>query len=205
MAIAFDAVTNSTSASFSHTCTGFARGLLVWVESPADDITATYGGVAMTKLGSVQLVVAGDWATLLSLVNPSAGSNTVAISGTTPTNGNNAVSYTGVLGFANYTSGQNVGASIALVVTVSVANSWVTTGAFGRLGPHNLTPSTGVTNDRTAGNTALGVGDSGPEGAGTVSHTWNNASGLNSSALGCEVQLTTAVPSSGGTMAMMGV
>lgn len=192
MAIAFVAATNSASASFSHTNNGNA--LVLYVENGANDVTATYNSVSLTKQVAQILTGAGDYITCLTLTNPATGSNTVSISGTTIGNAT-ILSYSGVLGFANPTSGQNSGASITLAVTVSNANSWVSSCAFGRTGPHNLTPSTGVTNDRTSGSTIIGVGDSGPESAGTVNHVWNNSGSSNNTAIGLEI---TVAPETGG-------
>jgi len=89
MAIAFDASsehdtggTIPTGFSFSHTCSGTERLLLVWVIDIGSNDTAvtgiTYNGDAMTRLGEVSdgsNVVEGWY-----LVNPDTGTNTVSVS-----------------------------------------------------------------------------------------------------------------------------
>jgi len=107
--IAFDAATNTTSTntntnSFSHTCTGSDRFLIVPCASlnngTSDAITSvTYDGVAMTRLGSALQVPSANWIIYLYyLVNPASGSNTVTVTRNT-SNGQTygaAASYTGV-------------------------------------------------------------------------------------------------------------
>jgi hypothetical protein len=61
----------------------------------------------------------------------------------------------------------------SLGFTVGVANSWVVSSSRRRPGPVASTVSTGVTNDRTNSNASVGIGDSGPESVGTISHTWS--------------------------------
>ncbi len=189
-AIAFDTVATSSLNSFTYTCTGSDRALVgdILQGGSPNDITVTYNGVSMTKSRYVTIPTSGDSFGLFTLVNPASGGNTVSIGGTGVTGTvKTFVSYTGVSAFANATSNTNSGASISLTITIGTANSWAFSVATGRTGPHNLTPSTGVTNDRTTGNTQLGSGDSGPLASGTTSHTWLNGASLDNAVAGIEI------------------
>lgn len=90
MAVAFDAATlggdisNLTSRTFAHTCTGSDRFLIVCVggydaESNLSGVTVTYGGVAMSKLGGNQDTDNNN-TILFGLINPASGANNVVIS-----------------------------------------------------------------------------------------------------------------------------
>lgn len=115
MAVAFDAVgpsaagassLGSTSLTWSHTCTGSDRCLIVGVAlSPtASDAgfatTATYNGVAMTSIGLVHS--AGNtsgYVQMFRLAGPATGANTVAVTatgGTPDALSGGSVSFTGV-------------------------------------------------------------------------------------------------------------
>lgn len=110
MAIALDAtatgfINNSTSAAtWSHTCTGTDRVLLVslTIENTSGtgtpSATATYNGVSMTKIAERSLT--GSCAVFFYLANPATGANTVSIqsstSGTAAYKYGASLSYTGV-------------------------------------------------------------------------------------------------------------
>lgn len=103
MAIAFDAVTdgyaNSTSLTFAHTCTGSDRFLATGIKLyGSDDITlVSYGGIAMTHIGTVALLSEGNRAVLYGLTAPASGANNVVISRTSSNHiVATAASYTGV-------------------------------------------------------------------------------------------------------------
>lgn len=176
MAIAIDANTRSTATSFSHTCTGSDLILRVVVSTAgsAAGLTATYNGVSMTQAVSVDVPVAGDGHAEFYLLDPATGSNTVAITGATSPD-SNAISYTGVAAVSGAASSTGT-MSFSQNFTVGVANSWVLSSSRRRPGPVASTPSTGVTNDRTNLNAAVGIGDSGPESTGTITHTWAGGS-----------------------------
>lgn len=107
MAIAFDAATTDNgsdaktqSISFSHTCTGADRYLILVITKDSatapTSVTVTYNSVGMTLVGShtgarVQTLV-------YELINPASGANTVAWteSSTADFITSSAVSYTGV-------------------------------------------------------------------------------------------------------------
>lgn len=114
MAVAFDAVgpssagqsaTATTTTSWSHTCTGSNRLLVVGVAvgaNPSTGITtsATYNSVAMTSIGTQQSGTgsAFGYIQMFSLVAPATGANTVAVttSATVDALSAGSVSFTGV-------------------------------------------------------------------------------------------------------------
>jgi len=87
----FDAATTSTNVtSFSHTCTGSNRFLLVSISSDAGGGTtwtaATYNSVSMTLVDTLNNATDGANVriTVYSLIAPASGSNTVAVTRTGP-------------------------------------------------------------------------------------------------------------------------
>lgn len=83
MAIAFDSQASVlNSMSWSHTCSGANRilfvGLVISAASPTVS-SMTYGGVAMTQIGSKQEINSNS-AFLYYLLNPASGANTVSYS-----------------------------------------------------------------------------------------------------------------------------
>ena len=87
----FDAVTTSALTTFSHTCSGDNRYLIVSVSSNASRPTAvSYAGVSMSLLYNN---IAGDGAlSVWGLVNPATGANNVVLTGGT-SNSSIAASY----------------------------------------------------------------------------------------------------------------
>lgn len=138
MAIAIDAVSSGhndpvTSVTYSHTCSGSNRMLIVLVGSlrHGDTITGvTYAGVSMT-LHAKTPYTAGQELYMFYLYAPATGANNVVVSANTATNiGSASASYTGVkqTGFPDaqvintVLGGQT---SITTTVTVATANSWL--------------------------------------------------------------------------------
>ena len=144
--IQFDAASNSTYLSaaaepdgiysWSHTCTGANRFLVVGVSMlsvAGSSVTGiTYNGVALTKIGHVASVSGAVRAELWGLIAPATGSNTITVTLSTALDSVGcAVSFTGVHqtspteGF-NSASATNVGAADATVDVTTVAdNDWV--------------------------------------------------------------------------------
>lgn len=136
MALAFDSansgstVAQATSLTFSHTCSGSSRILIVGVvaEGAHTGITGvTYNGVALTKQTGVNQ---GSYsASLWYLVAPATGSNNVVVSvGTNKYLRAGSISLTGAaqsspIDGSNTASGVTSTPSVS--VTTSVANSWV--------------------------------------------------------------------------------
>ena len=141
MAIAFDATSNSgyqttTPYSWSHTCTGSSRVLIVGVSMlsvAGSSVTGiTYNGVALTKIRSDISAVGAVRTELWRLVNPASGSNTVEVTlSATLDSIAAAVSLTGVnqtnpTGSHNGASATNVGAADATVsVSTTADGSWL--------------------------------------------------------------------------------
>jgi len=157
-------------ASFSHTCTGTNRLLIVAVNNPNQDITGvTYNGVAMTQ--QLAPTGAGNLA-VYSLLNPATGSNTVAATGMGGSTSVMviAVSYTGVKQSAfpdsknNDTTNTNVR---TLATTVVAANCWLINCGAGTVDVSNPVINTNRTNRKSQTNAnvpftpfALVAGDS---------------------------------------------
>ena len=117
---------------------------------------------------------AGDSFAIFYLLAPTAGSFNVVATGTS-ISGIVVAVYSGVGSIGGSTGKtQSSGSSITTTaITATNANSWMVSAAQGRLGPHALTPSTGVTNDRFGATTNgyASLGDSGPA-SGSITHTW---------------------------------
>lgn len=99
MAIAFDAATDgsfgASPLTFAHTCTGSDLALFVMC-STNDGVTptATYNGVAMTRIASATTTGGRD-SHLFILVNPATGANNVVITASAGNVFGGASSYTG--------------------------------------------------------------------------------------------------------------
>lgn len=140
--IVFDAASNSgyntadNSYTWSHTCTGLDRYLVVGVSMLSiggSSVTAiTYNGVALTKIGSVASVSGAVRMELWGLANPTLGANTIQVDLSASLDSiGGASSFGGVHqtspyeGF-NSASATNVGAADATVNVTTVAdNDWV--------------------------------------------------------------------------------
>lgn len=97
MAIAFDAVTNGgisnpvTSKTWSHTCSGSDRFLIVGTQAGASITGVTYNGVAMTLIDTQGLTK------MWYLIAPATGSNSIVATAASSTYiMTGSVSYTGV-------------------------------------------------------------------------------------------------------------
>lgn len=136
MVVAFDAVgpgsggggttasAGATSATWSHTCTGSNRALVVGVAiglGGAGTTTCTYNSVAMTSLG---LIASNNqtsgYCQLFGLINPASGANTVAITTTTASIAGGSVSFTGAGSFGTAVTAAGAGTpSVAVTGTTS--------------------------------------------------------------------------------------
>ncbi len=169
--IAFDAVGGTavvnpaTSLTFSHTCSGVNRLLIVGIDTTTvDDITSvTYAGVAMTLACKVQGGAANNdvWNYLYYLVAPATGANNIVISKSSSTIIVAAsVSYTGVKQTgqpdATQTKFAGVAGSETITITTVADNSWVV--IWGRT-QNSITAGTNVTARVGTGTTIL-LGDS---------------------------------------------
>lgn len=139
MAIAFDAATDggnnggsTTSITFSHTCTGSDRLLIVAVigDPTTDDVTGvTYNGVAMTQVGKQSPAIGYRWAYLYHLEAPASGANNVVISaGSAHYLWGGAASYTGVnaSGQPDQTAtNSGTGPTLTTSITTVADNCWM--------------------------------------------------------------------------------
>ena len=137
MTIAFNATSTGwysaswTSYTFSHTCSGSDRLLVVWFfHWTSDTVTwVTYWGVAMTLVQKVK-TPSSSWNYMYQLANPATGANNIVCSASASADwGWSAVSYTGV----NQTtpinvSTTNTGTSVSTLttsVTTTIPNCWL--------------------------------------------------------------------------------
>lgn len=181
-AVAFDQLTSNTASpsSFSVTVTGSNTVMVAMysMSGATNPTSVTYNSVGLTNQISATVPVAGDAINCWTLVGTSTGSNTLASSGGTPT-GTQAGSYTGV-GAVSGANSDTSGDPTTATYTVGVANSFVVSSGYGRNGPHALTASTGIVNDRYGlGTSAIGsYGDSGAVSSNT-SISWSNTGSPN--------------------------
>lgn len=145
MAIAFDAATGSsttgTSLTYSHTCSGSNRALIVhYVTDTSNDLVTgvTYNGVAMSFIGRVQSP-SSRWTGIYYLAAPATGANNVVISasGSAYLEASSA-SYTGVKQTGNpEANASNTGASVTSLsgtVTTITDNAWLVMGGHAAAG-----------------------------------------------------------------------
>ena len=138
MAIAIDATADGfqaagTTLTYSHTCTGSNRALLVGLYAWNGSFTIsgiTYNGVSMTKLIGRGADGSSGTVETWGLANPSTGANNIVITATASGQifGCSA-SYTGVDQTTPFpdteTSGTGLSASWSTSITTSVDQSWV--------------------------------------------------------------------------------
>ena len=200
--ITFDAASNSTyqsassSYSWSHTCTGSNRYLVVGIAmlSLAQTVSSiTYAGENLALLGVRSSITGAARVELWGIVAPATGSNTIAVtlSGSIASAGC-ASSYAGVNQSSStegYNSAQatNVGAADATVNITTVAdNDWV----VDIVATDDTAITVGAGN--TSRNNVTGVGGSGAMGdtngaktpAGSVTMSWTNVGALATWAIG---------------------
>ena len=187
MAIAFDAAASGTvtgtSLTYAHTCSGSNRILFVGVDvfNPnTDDVTGvTYGGVAMTQIGtSVAIDVQRDY--LYYLINPPTGANNVVVSKTSSVAIRSAsASYTDAnrLGQpdASGTNSAATATSVAKALTTVADNCWMV--SFVMNDANTSVVDTGTTLRGTAAFHAIGDSNGVITPAGSYSMGWKLASG----------------------------
>lgn len=197
MAIAFDAATDGgnngggSGHSFSHTCTGSDRFLMVAfggdVGGGADDITGvTYNGVALTFAAKIVDVNIARYGYVYTLTNPSSGANTIAITTTAP--------HYIIAGAASYTGVSQTGQPavidqvysdadpdgiLTFAITPTTANSWVLLASLGYAG--GAMPSAGAGATHRSHDAAFGIwglfDSNAPEPASSYSMTWSYGAG----------------------------
>jgi len=154
MAIAFDSTSGAqtgwtTSNSFSHTCSGSDRLLLVWVYFDRGagayyTSALTYNGSALTQVGTFTVGTAG-YGELWALVNPASGTNTLSATysnaGPTAKVAIRALSYNGVNQTTAYgTLATSAGTSTTATVNVtSATDELVVSGVVSNEGGVTLT------------------------------------------------------------------
>lgn len=160
MAIAYDSASNGSggsSYSFSHTCSGSNRLLLVTTTTGASSGTTsvTYNGVSMTKQTSRD----GGYHEIWYLFNPDSGTNTIQVN-TAGSNGQAvATSYSGVSSTGNpeATNGANSGSATTTInqsVTTLTDNAWVVASCDYNTASNSQNASTGATQRSVIAGTA---------------------------------------------------
>lgn len=190
MAIAYDATSNGSggsSYSFSHTCTGSNRILIVTTSTGASSgtSTVTYNGVSLTQQASRN----GGYHQIWVLIAPATGTNTIQIT-TAGANGQAvATSYTGVAQTGNpeATNGANSGSAVTTInssVTTLTDNAWVIASCSYDSFPNSQNAGTGSTQRAVrsaslSGGQSIGLYDNGSAKtpAGSVSMTVNASAG----------------------------
>ena len=182
MAIAFDAASSSsqvsgTTLTWSHTCTGSNRFLIVSAYGGADgtDISGmTYAGVAMTFVAKAQYPANNSYVHVYYLIAPATGANNVVVSYTPNSRmAGVATSYTGVKQSGqpdSYNTKTQAGAStITQTTTVVATGCWGYAAEEGSNVTYATTIGQGVITTMRGGyDDAIGVGDSnGPIGTGS--------------------------------------
>ena len=194
MAIAYDATSGvatgwTTSDSFSHTCTGSDRLLLVWVFFDRGNGTytvssATYNGVSLSQVTTFGN--GAQYVELWRLVAPATGANTLALSynnaGPTAKVAVRAVSYTGVDGTTPLGSlSSATGTSKTPTVTLSSASGELVADF---VSPYSagidLTVGSGQTSraevdNASSGFVCYGVSDEAGAASVTMSWSWTSA------------------------------
>lgn len=205
MAIAFDAASNGaqgtgTSHTWSHTCTGENRFLVVWGHQiNTASVTVTYAGVTMSHIGTVGTV------DLWYLASPASGANNVIASWS----GSQymrfcSVSYSGVdpIASINISGTYSAGgvSSYTGTVTTTKDNCWLVIGATGG---STLTAGTNTTNRAAPGGDGSGrVGDS--NAARSTGSNSVQLTGSSSTWYGITIALAPYVPPSGGSPMLFG-
>lgn len=188
MALAVDAIASGTgtgsSLTFSHTCAGVNRLLIVWVSyfDSADTISSvTYNGVAMTAIPSGSAANGNYKIAGYYLIAPATGANNVVVtfSGAVSDFGGGSISFTDAhqttpLGTAVTATGTSTSPS----VTVSSASGEFV--ADGLIIVHGGTLTVGGSQTQRwnaiATNGFIKYAGSTQGGAGAVSNTWSNSS-----------------------------
>lgn len=169
MSIAIDATsggtsTGATSTTYSHTCTGNNRVLLVSVGSGDNTVTGvTYNGVAMSLLGSRATGAGSSVVYLYGLIAPSTGANNVVISrsGSLGVLNGASSSYTSVAqtGLPDAESDNQANTnSLATSLNTIADNCWTVLAGYAS-GGGNIAAGTGSTS-RNIQSTTTGIFDS---------------------------------------------
>lgn len=191
MALAFDATSTSgatgTSLSWSHTCTGNNRFLVVGLSSRSalGSPAVTYAGVAMT-LHDSQTGATGGNAYWYYLAAPASGSNTVSVTwtGSTDCRGG-AVSFTGAKSTPG-TAAKTTSAGTSISIDVTSATGEIVVDVLSIAGGSTTaTAGAGQTERWNALTGSPGVKGSGSTeaGAATTTMSWSTITGGSNAAI----------------------
>lgn len=188
MAISLDTSTNggnatATSLTFSHTCSGSNRALFVSIDTDTADNTdyvtgVTYGGVAMTRIGTFQSQGQGG-TYFYGLLNPSSGANDVIVSlSSSKSVYANAASYRGVrqTGLPDSTNQDAADPTTSLTVnTTTVADKcWIVSCAGRKFGSGaTISAGSGLASRQINGPSAIGDSGGVKSPAGAYGSAWD--------------------------------
>lgn len=137
MAIAFDAKSNGTSQTVSHTCTGsnliLVTGFITYrAAGSANSVTGvTYNSVAMTQAGELTRNATSEYQYIYYLVGPATGAHNIVVStsNTLDAFGMSSASYTGASQTGQpdsyATEGPYGSGSITVTTTTVADNCWL--------------------------------------------------------------------------------
>ncbi len=187
MNIEFDSTStssaNSSTLTYSHTCTGLNRILFVGTLGATTDLVTgiTYNGIEMTLIGKVQ-TPSDRWQYLYYLINPATGANNIVIS----SSGADALvscstSYTGAEQFgqpdASTTNTASSATSITGTITTLVDNCWTVAWLHNDQGVFTSGAGTTIRNHDNSRAIADSNGPITPAGSTSLSGTWSGANG----------------------------
>lgn len=221
MAIAYDSqshgvsLSGSFSKTFSHTCSGSDRLLVVsaLTNSGADSITGiTYNGVSLTRIDIADQPNNPYY--LYYLIAPATGTNNVVITADRSTNAiaGTAVSYTGCLQTASVINAHGVqttprpATSGAVSLTSTVDNCWMVAGYSAGINSSYVAGANTTLRDAN-GQEYIGICDSNgvisPAGALTLNTTWTGSN--NWGMLGAMIAPAAAASSSRKNLTLLGI
>ena len=219
MALAFDASvdggTTSTAStlSWTHTCTGSDRILIVTDNEEADPVTitgVTYNSVAMTLIATSAGVASAGISQLWYLINPASGANTVTVTRTATANRlvGGSSSYTGAKQSgqpdANTTEAVSSVTSNAVTVTTIADNCWTVAGLDTSAG--GVTAGAGTTlRQAVTDGSAILDSNAAITPAGSTSLSYNMTSGNTTVVMASIAPAVAAAAGGGNKMSMMGI
>lgn len=194
--VTFDAAsaggTGGSSASWSHNANGAVLVPAMTTVIGTPTLSATYGGVAMTQLGSFAFSGTGSVLAIFGLLSPPSGPQTVVVTSTggfAPSTLGSSVSYKGVGSFGTPVT-NSAASSSSLSLTVPSALNRMAAQAFavGGIGTGALTISAYNRTQRanpTLSNLALLQGDA--SGAASIPFTANTSRSSNWGGIGVDL------------------
>lgn len=184
--VTFDAASNydgqifASSFSWSHTCSGNDRCLVVGVSirGSTNGIVSsiTYNGVSLTKIAHAEYSDTANRIELWYLLNPATGSNTieVTLTGSAYVTGG-AISLNNVEALGSYNSAADGNTDTPTVDVANCSEGCMVVDAVGENDDTALSVGSGQTERYKALNAQISIGGSTEAGTGTVTMSWSLA------------------------------